>query len=224
MKPQYRKVAVAVAAALATSVSQASQPPRSAEHHPHARRDATDFYLFTRYEPGRAGYVTVLANYLPLQGSLRRPNYFALDAGALYEIHIDNTAMRARTDFQFRFQQPSRRLEPWPCARHRRRVRSVRSRKLVRWSAADRSLLNFRESYSIQLFRGDRRSGTSASSGERAMVRPYSASPTTSSERKPSAAWQVTRRTPARSSRTIAIRLLAAGTSCFAASATSPSR
>ncbi len=28
--------------------------------------DATDFYMFRSYEPGRDGYVTLLANYLPL--------------------------------------------------------------------------------------------------------------------------------------------------------------
>ena len=52
--------------------------------------DSTDFYLFNSYEPGRDGYVTVLANYIPLQQPYGGPNYFALDAGALYEIHIDN--------------------------------------------------------------------------------------------------------------------------------------
>ena len=29
--------------------------------------DSTDFYLFNSYEPGRDGYVTLLANYIPLQ-------------------------------------------------------------------------------------------------------------------------------------------------------------
>ncbi|HVQ34799.1 MAG TPA: DUF4331 family protein, partial [Candidatus Bathyarchaeia archaeon] len=29
--------------------------------------DATDFYMFRSYEPGREGYVTLVANYLPLQ-------------------------------------------------------------------------------------------------------------------------------------------------------------
>src|SRR5206468_6225171 len=29
--------------------------------------DATDFYMFRSYEPGRDGYVTLVANYLPIQ-------------------------------------------------------------------------------------------------------------------------------------------------------------
>ena len=34
--------------------------------------DSTDFYLFNSYEPGRDGYVTLLANYIPLQQPVRR--------------------------------------------------------------------------------------------------------------------------------------------------------
>ncbi len=52
--------------------------------------DGTDFYMFRSYEPGRDGYVTLIANYLPLQDAYGGPNYFALDPNALYEIHIDN--------------------------------------------------------------------------------------------------------------------------------------
>ena len=41
--------------------------------------DATDFYMFMSYESGRAGYVTLVANYLPLQDPYGGPNYFKLD-------------------------------------------------------------------------------------------------------------------------------------------------
>jgi hypothetical protein len=40
---------------------------------------------------GRSDYVTLLANYQPLQAPYRGPNYFQLDANALYEIHIHST-------------------------------------------------------------------------------------------------------------------------------------
>ena len=36
------------------------------------------------------GYVTILANYLPLQDAYGGPNYFTLDPDAIYEVHIDN--------------------------------------------------------------------------------------------------------------------------------------
>lgn len=31
------------------------------------RLDGTDFYMFRSYEPGRSAYVTLIANYIPLQ-------------------------------------------------------------------------------------------------------------------------------------------------------------
>ena len=78
--------------------------------------DASDFYMFRSYETGRAGgtaigstdgYVTIIANYEPLQDPYGGPNFFSLDPDALYEIHIDNNG-DAKEDltFQFRFQQP----------------------------------------------------------------------------------------------------------------------
>jgi hypothetical protein len=52
--------------------------------------DGTDFYMFNSYESSRAGYVTILANYLPLQDGYGGPNFFTLDPDAIYEVHIDN--------------------------------------------------------------------------------------------------------------------------------------
>ena len=67
--------------------------------------DATDFYMFMSYEPGREDYVTLIANYLPTQAAYGGPNYFPLDDNALYEIHIDNTGDAVEDlTFQFRFQ------------------------------------------------------------------------------------------------------------------------
>jgi len=66
--------------------------------------DATDFYMFRSYESGRAGYVTLIANYQPLQDPYGGPNYFLLDPNGLYQINIDNDG-DALSDltFQFRF-------------------------------------------------------------------------------------------------------------------------
>ncbi|MEO8302638.1 MAG: DUF4331 domain-containing protein [Betaproteobacteria bacterium] len=52
--------------------------------------DGTDFYMFRSYEPGREGYVTFIANYIPLQDPYGGPNYFAMDPDAVYMIHINN--------------------------------------------------------------------------------------------------------------------------------------
>jgi len=67
--------------------------------------DGTDFYLFNSYEAGRTNFVTLIANYQPLQDAYGGPNYFSLDPQALYEIHIDNTGDAVEDlTFQFRFQ------------------------------------------------------------------------------------------------------------------------
>ena len=67
--------------------------------------DASDFYMFNSYETGHAGFVTLVANYQPLQDGFDGPNYHAMDANALYEIHIDNMGdAKEHLTFQFRFQ------------------------------------------------------------------------------------------------------------------------
>ena len=66
--------------------------------------DATDFYMFRSYEANRSDYVTLIANYQPLQDAYAGPNYFSMDPNALYEIHIDNNGdAREDLSFQFRF-------------------------------------------------------------------------------------------------------------------------
>lgn len=67
--------------------------------------DGTDFYLFNSYQMNRANFVTMIANFQPLQDAYGGPNYFSMDPEALYELHVDNTgdAIEDLT-FQFRFQ------------------------------------------------------------------------------------------------------------------------
>ena len=66
------------------------------------RVDGTDFYMFRSYEPGRSGFVTFIANYIPLQDAYGGPNYFSLDPNAIYRINIDTTG-NANPDTQFTF-------------------------------------------------------------------------------------------------------------------------
>lgn len=74
--------------------------------------DSTDFYMFRSYEAGRAGYVTLIANYYPFQDPFGGPNYFALDPDALYRIHIDNSGDGVEdVTFQFRVAQLLRDLK-----------------------------------------------------------------------------------------------------------------
>jgi hypothetical protein len=70
-----------------------------------AQVDGTDLYMFRSYQPGRDQYVTLIANYFPLQDPPGAPIFYPLDPNALYEIHIvnDGGAVENLT-FQFRFQ------------------------------------------------------------------------------------------------------------------------
>ena len=84
--------AVVVAAALAAALPAAASSHREAPQITAMPQvDGTDFYMFRSYEPGREGFVTLVANYLPLQDPYGGPNYFALDQDAEYAIHVDNT-------------------------------------------------------------------------------------------------------------------------------------
>ena len=74
--------------------------------------DGTDFYIFNSYEPGREDYVTMLANYIPLQDAYGGPNYFLLDENALYRFNIDNSGDGSpNLIFEFRFDNQERGIE-----------------------------------------------------------------------------------------------------------------
>lgn len=65
--------------------------------------DNTDTYAFRSVEPGRDGYVTLIANYIPLQEPSGGPQWFRFDDTVLYEIKIDNTG-DGREDISYQFQ------------------------------------------------------------------------------------------------------------------------
>ena len=125
--------------------------------------DATDFYMFRSYEPGRDGYVTLLANYQPLQDPYAGPNYFSMDPNALYEIHVDNNG-DAREDltFQFRF---SNKLAAngagvtLPVGDKMVAIPLIQAGPVVNPGDAT---LNLSESFTVNVVRGDRRGGQSA--------------------------------------------------------------
>jgi Domain of unknown function (DUF4331) len=125
--------------------------------------DATDFYMFRSYEPGRADYVTLIANYQPLQAAYGGPNYFTMDPNALYEIHVDNNGDgREDLTFQFRFRNT--------LAGNGAGVNLTVGGKSVniplvqagQVSNVKDAALHLGESYTVTLMRGDRRSGQAA--------------------------------------------------------------
>lgn len=65
--------------------------------------DNTDVYAFRSYEPGRAGFTTIISNFQPGANPGDGPNYYTMDPDALYEIMIDSNG-DAREDLTYQFQ------------------------------------------------------------------------------------------------------------------------
>lgn len=123
--------------------------------------DATDFYMFNSYEPGREDFVTIVANYYPLQDPYGGPNYFMMDPDAIYQIHIDNNG-DAREDitFTFRFQNTNQDvslniggvLVPIPLI----------NAGAIGPRSGDNAALNVRESYTCSVTYGPRDTGVTS--------------------------------------------------------------
>jgi Domain of unknown function (DUF4331) len=66
--------------------------------------DNTDVYAFRSYEPGRAAFTTLIANFQPGENPGDGPNYYTMDPDALYEIMIDsNGDAQEDLTYQFKF-------------------------------------------------------------------------------------------------------------------------
>ena len=136
--------------------------------------DGTDFYMFRSYEPGRDGFVTLIANYLPLQDAYGGPNYFSLDRKALYEIHIDNDG-DAREDISFQFSFKNT-LKDTALNVGGKQV-SIPLIQSGGIGSVNPDTLNLRETYSVDVVRSGRRSHdrariTNASDGAREFDKP----------------------------------------------------
>ena len=152
--------AAVMALAGALPIAQASSHREAPYITTQPKVDGADFYMFASYETGRTGYVTLLANYLPLQDGYGGPNYFSLDPNALYEIHIDNNGdAKEDLSFQFRFKNTLK-----------AKTLSISGKDipipLIQFGAVTdvkAATLNVNESFTLDVVRGDRRSGTRSS-------------------------------------------------------------
>lgn len=116
--------------------------------------DGTDFYMFNSYEAGREGYVTLIANYLPLQDAYGGPNYFALDPDAFYRIHIDNTGDGVEDiTFQFRVTEALRDLQI-PVGGKNISVPLINIGQVSGGPGVESPTLNRLESYTLWVVRG----------------------------------------------------------------------
>ena len=69
--------------------------------------DSTDVYAFV--SPDKPDTVTLIANYIPLQGPAGGPNFYEFGDDVLYEIHVDNNGTAGRTS-------PSSSVSPPRCS------------------------------------------------------------------------------------------------------------
>lgn len=173
--------ALPVAAALCTALAGVLALPAQGSSHREApfittqpKVDATDLYLFASYEPGRDDFVTLIANYLPLQDPYGGPNYFQLDPNALYEIHIDNDG-DAKEDltFQFRFNNVLNGLT-LPIGDKNVAIPLIQAGQV---SEVMSPSLNVTESYTVDVVRGSRRNArrapiTNAANGSEVFDKP----------------------------------------------------
>jgi hypothetical protein len=118
--------------------------------------DATDFYMFRSYEANRQDFVTLIADYQPDQGPYGGPNYFAMDPNALYEIHLDTNGDAVEDiTFQFKFTNTLRDIQ-LPIAGANVSIPLVQAGQI---SAPNQATSNLRETFTLNVVRGDRRTG-----------------------------------------------------------------
>ena len=128
--------------------------------------DGTDFYMFRSYEGvdsagagGRSDYVTLLANYQPLQAPYGGPNYFQMDPNALYEIHVDNTGDAVEDiTFQFKFKNSLKSI-PLTIGTQSVPIPLIQAGAVSNLNDAN---LNVNETYEVKVVRGERRKNPGA--------------------------------------------------------------
>ena len=110
-----RRMILAATALVAAATLQA--PARASSHREAPliagmpRLDASDFFLFRSYEPSRASYVTMIADYVPLQDPGGGPNFYYMEHNGYYDLNVDSDGTGKPTyTFRFRFTTAVRNL------------------------------------------------------------------------------------------------------------------
>lgn len=148
LKPACLAIAMALCPVLAVASSHREAPFIATQ----PQVDASDFYMFMSYEPNRAGYVTLLANYDPLQDAGSGPNFHFLDENAVYDFHIDSSGS-GRSDLTFRFHFDNRDKNLTVPAGGTAQAEPLLNIGPI--TATDQSNLNRTETYSVEVMKGD---------------------------------------------------------------------
>lgn len=129
--------------------------------------DGTDLYMFRSYEAGRQDFVTVLANYQPFQDPQGGPNFYMFNPNALYEIHIDNNGNGEEDiSFQFKFKNTSKDAALMVGGKSVK-IPLINSSTL---NGVNPGALNVRETFTVDVVRGNRRSGNRGGPGAGAVT------------------------------------------------------
>jgi len=124
--------------------------------------DNTDVYAFRSYEPGREGFVTLIANFQPGENPGDGPNYYTMDPDAIYEIHVDNTGDAVEDlTFQFRFTNTLKN-DTGKTVTVGGKTLPIALRQIGPISAPGDANLGEDETYTVTQVTGNRRSGTRA--------------------------------------------------------------
>ena len=125
--------------------------------------DNTDVYAFRSYEPGRAGFVTLIANFQPFQEPGGGPNYFTMDPDALYEIMVDSNGDALEdVTFQFKFNNTLRNGTGITINAGGKTL-PIALRHIGQVTTDNDPELGELENFTVTRVAGDRRSGTRAS-------------------------------------------------------------
>ena len=155
-KPHVLQLGVLASCAVAAAGALASSHREAPSITAMPKVDATDFYMFRSYEPGRQDYLTLIANYQPDQGPYGGPNYYTLDPDALYELHLDTDGDAIENiSFRFRFNNQLRDIQ-LPISGKQVSIPLVQAGGI---SAPNQATSNVRETYTIDMVRGERRRG-----------------------------------------------------------------
>jgi hypothetical protein len=132
--------------------------------------DGTDWYAFNSYEPGRSGYVTLIADYQPLEDPFAGPNYYTMDPNAHYDININNRGSAIpQIIYRFRFTNTIQKLTV-PVNGVNVQVPLVNIGPI---STGDTATSNVVETYQVQIISGGRTGNlTDTASGSTTFTKP----------------------------------------------------